>query len=699
MIFGSDIFLFDIYRKSKMNHEHEPSLAATTGTTEPLRIIVDAACKAFHKSVSAYIAKSRSRPQQKQHRGDENIDGRRAGDDDNNAATKECLIFELVDHANHVLRTLTAKRTSLKNALLAFREASELHVQQFSAATTATTTTGQEDRKRRQIVLRNWFANYIRLRDGFVLLESGERRHPHDGDFNTDIHSSKAAASSSSLSNQKFQSKLNGAFRSDGITRKFSSSNGYTGTGYDEVYDEDVGIKRRLLEALFNIDCNGGRRRRSVASINDELFDGEKYGNGAQFWEGLMDEHIRDSKVLRDTLNTIQVKFVNDINNYLLNDDGGDHHCVDGSGTVKKKKKMKLTLVTDDKFERMTLGDIVDIARQGNAFALQDEGGSLPIGMTVHDWRQRFGLIPAVVEAQHSSSSTSSSRVEKVTVQKKRKVILEDSSEEDEEDGDTTASCKKNTAATRRLTTDPAVADSKKTTATATIAINNDDGLTVRVRKATDVSDANDMGERSMTGGVHVIDLKDTTSIDEMKRRLGVNNAQLERGRELLEDEQLLSRIAADEEDMQEEMLRDGNSNANNLTGSNSAFSTHAALLRKIYSSRNEVRTNNCALLSSNSNEFELLRESQEYWAAFDESVLRWNDHLQSLGEMRKDISDGMLDDSSDRVRANPMLQLGCFCDCLFPFQPTCMMSPLLRQSLRRIQYERTFARRICSLV
>jgi hypothetical protein len=135
-------------------------MATTTGTTEPLRIIVDAACKAFHKSVSAYIAKKRSRPQQKQHRGDENIDGRRVEDDDNNAANKECLIFELVDHANHVLRTLTAKRTSLKNALLAFREASELHVQQFSSATTATTT-GQEDRKRRQIILRNWFANYI----------------------------------------------------------------------------------------------------------------------------------------------------------------------------------------------------------------------------------------------------------------------------------------------------------------------------------------------------------------------------------------------------------------------------------------------------------------------------------------------------------------------------------------------------------
>jgi hypothetical protein len=77
-------------------------------------------------------------------------------------------------------------------------------------------------------------------------------------------------------------------------------------------------------------------------------------------------------------------------------------------------------------------------------------------------------------------------------------------------------------------------------------------------------------------------------SIDEMKRHLGINNAQLERGRELLEDEQLLSRIAAGEEDMREETIRDGNSNA---------------LLRNIYSSRNKVRKNNCSLLSNNRNE------------------------------------------------------------------------------------------------
>lgn len=617
--------------------------------------MIDAACAAFHKSVSAYITKSRKFKRRQRQRGDDDDDNDSDSDDNNNAATValEQQIHHLVDHANHVLRTLTAKRHSLTNALVAFREASNLHVQQFSTAAAATSIkndkTAGNDRQRQ--ILRTWFANYIRLRDGFVLLESGERRHPHDDDLdNTDIGAKSSSTSSSK--NKQFQSKLKGAYRSDGITRKFSSNNGYTGAGYDEVYDEDVGIKHRLLEALSNLDCNNGQKRRSVASINDKLFDGENYGNGAQLWEGLMDEHIRDSKVLRDTLNSIQVKFVNDINHHLTTS------CGDGRGASASGKKMKLILITDDKFERLTLGDIVDIARQGNAFTLQDAGGSLPIGMTVDGWRHRFGLIPE--KAAVAQWTTTSSRGEKVTMKKKRKVILEDSSDEDEEDevGGAAAPSKKNKAVqiAPQISTDAAITSTKNCTTNT----NDNDGLTVRIRKATDVSNTNDKG-MSITG-------EDFTSIDEMKRQLGVNNAQLERGRELLEDEQLLSRIAADEEDMREEMLRDGSATTDTHHGNN-PFSAHAALLRKIYTSRNELRKKN-VLSYNNNNDIELLRESQEYWAAFDGSVIRWNDQLQSLGGMRKEISDGMLDESSDRVRERYLSYFMTYCYCVQPSNP-----------------------------
>ena len=49
-------------------------------------------------------------------------------------------------------------------------------------------------------------------------------------------------------------------------------------------------------------------------------------------------------------------------------------------------------MVTDDKAERLTLGKL-DISRRGNAFVVSASGGSLPIGMSLPDWRERFGLL------------------------------------------------------------------------------------------------------------------------------------------------------------------------------------------------------------------------------------------------------------------------------------------------------------------
>ena len=72
---------------------------------------------------------------------------------------------------------------------------------------------------------------------------------------------------------------------------------------------EILGSKRRLMEALSNIDCNGGRwKRRNVASIHDKLLD-EDGDNLLQ--RRVLDEYnivfvIASSKVLQDTLNPIR---------------------------------------------------------------------------------------------------------------------------------------------------------------------------------------------------------------------------------------------------------------------------------------------------------------------------------------------------------------------------------------------------------
>ena len=562
---------------------------------------IELACNSFQKSVDNLIHKIQRR-KQKYEEEDKSADA---------ALERDCK--RLVRHANHVLRTLTAKRTSLRHAITAFREVSTQCTDHFST-TLGIEDEGMEDRQRQ--ILRRWFAIYLRLRDGFVLLESGERRHTRDGD---DVDGGDVS---------KFQSKLSGAYRTDGRTRKFSSGelasfiiialldnpayyflikyfvvtsyillndvcccteNGYTGAGYDECYDDDVGVKRRLLDALAKMD---GRRSRDA--LCEKLFDNDV--SGAKFWENEMDGHINESKLLRDELNSIQQKFVDDINRHLR--------------LQKNEKKGggqpdKLKVVTDDKSERITLG-LVDIARQGNTFTISDEGGSLPFGMAVDGWRRKFEL----VQSQPKS--------EKVKMAKKRKFILEDSSDED---GDNTKFIKPPPAQQVRKV------QSKSQTTTKE---DGNDGLAVRVREATDV------------GITKSNDGKKTTSIDEMKRQLGVNNVQLEQGLDQVEEEQLRSKMAADDEDMREGLLGDG---GGGIGGGTNSLATHAPLLKACLSSRAGLRKD-----ESYKNDIDLLRESEEYWAEFDNLLSQWKDHFQALLLMRKDVSKGSLDESSDHV-------------------------------------------------
>ncbi|KAL3815856.1 hypothetical protein ACHAXA_002272 [Cyclostephanos tholiformis] len=621
---------------------------------------IDDACRGFARSVDDYIVRAnrarmkKNRLKRKRLRG-ENFDDDDDDDDDHDDASfpmaslrDECL--DLVKHANLVLRTLKAKRLSLSNALIAFGEASNACVMRFADnAHTATTTNssslvnvnlGYVETSRIEAA-RRWFTIYLRLRDGFVLMESGERRHIHDFDDidnDDDINDTRGGGEGKvdeTRRERKFPSKLgDGCYQSDGITRKYSSSNGYTGRGYDEFYDEDVGIRRRLLMALSIIDDN-----RHISKVSERLFDSDER---AISWESHMDEHVRECTSMRDDLRSIVAKFEIDVNRHL-------------------PPTRKLTLNSDDKFERMKLGDQLDIERRGNEFRVCDRGGSLPVGMSVDDWRKRFGLLAVAVRAAKEkqktanasrgkdddncgangiSSSTTTTRVAVAatssewrieglgTGKKKRKVILDDSSEDDDDDdGDVVVT---------RDTTDAVAFNS---TIRDVDGDGHDDGLMVRVRVPTDVSDGHrggDFGDGDL--GHH------TTSVDEVKRRLGVDNMMLQSGRERLEDEQLRSTMAANEEDFLEGILRDEDDlRCERKTNEGKHYySTHAPLLKECYASRKETRK----IIQSN----ELLREMQEVCSAFDDSVIRWNDNLQSLLDVRRiDTANGLLDETVDR--------------------------------------------------
>ena len=528
---------------------------------------INTACTSFTKSVSKLLTKIHT---SKQQRG-----GGSYNDDDeyDTALQKRCM--HLVSHANHVLSTLVSKRSSLENGIVVFKEVSEYYSNELAAILQSecnSNSTTQSEARIRDI-LTNWFAIYIRLRDGFVLLESGECRHTHDGD---DIHGNPS----------KFKSKLSGALRPDGTTRKFSSYNGYTGAGYDEVYDDDVGIKITLLNAFYKIDGQKGY------DAMNKLFD--KDGNGAQIWENQMDV-VNDTQIIRDRFMVIQSTFINDVNTILS----------------RVGKSDRLSLVNDDKSERITYGDYLDIERKGNEFKINDVGGSLPFGMDVKSWRVKFGLV-VVKEKKASGGGSYSDNKQQVeeeeevvkskSKKKPRKVILEDSSDEEEA---------VKPAHVKKVIKKKVVQAQPQTSTT---------GIAVRVRKETDVGNSK---------------IK-TTSIEEMKRQLGVNTAELEKGREQLEEEQLHSKMAADDEDMQEGLLNEG---------SNEHVSTWDPIVKACVASRKELRTNELHV-----KDIDFLRESQEYWENFDHSLAHWKENFQALRVVRKDVASGELDESSDQV-------------------------------------------------
>lgn len=410
----------------------------------------------------------------------------------------------LVRRSCHVLRTLEAKRSSLRSALGAFGEASAGHAAEFAPAAAAASGGGDDDggprrlRHRRQSALQHWFACLVRLRDGFVLLESGERRHPHDGDDESGTNVSEGEYASTLASS---------GYRSDGRTRKFSSLNGYSGGGYDEFWDEDAGIRLELLGLLAGL-AGGGTRPEAVW---DRLLE-----TGAQAFEGMMDGHIEESKRLRDELNGIQRRFIADVNSGL------SKAARKGGG-----KADSVRLVVEDKSERLTWG-LVDISRKGNQFTLPDEGGSLPYGMTEASWRKKFAFKTPSAPQQKPKTTAAAETARTADInrkKKKRRQILEDSSSEEEDSAVTAAPPPRKKLRTKG-----------QTVAVAAPGDGMGTGLEVRERRKTDVA----------TSNAH------TTSVHEMKRQLGVDDARLEAKRDIVVGEERASRITGEEDDLRE---------------------------------------------------------------------------------------------------------------------------------------------------
>jgi len=520
---------------------------------------IELACTAFQKRVHKFIKKNSTITD----------------------ATKEAQ--RCVRHANHVLRTLSSKLRSLENAMRAFREVS---ANEYIAAFSSSLHTGNNNgssnnsnsKQSQERILHQWFANYLRLRDGFVLFESGERRHKQDVEDAT---------------YRDFPSRLQSKPKhSDGYTRTYSSKLGYTGYGMDEFNDDHVGIRKRLLDQIIVI--TGGDEK----ELWDELMD-----DTVEIWNIYFDQVNAVSRSLRNDLTKIQSKFVSDINQHIQT-----HR--QRSGSMNHKNIIgKVKFVTDDKAERISFGSL-DVCREGNKFTLLDRGGSLPIGMSVMDWKKKFSLLSKQQQQQQPQQQGQKKKEHSNQHQgnnKRRRIIEESSSSSDEErddDDDNDISSKKK---------------KKSSSNSSSTTVNN--GLVIRERREVTAT--------SSSSGAN----KKTSSLDEIKRQAGVSATQLEQGFDQLEGEEFKSTMAANEDDVKEGFLADFGKLSTTCPHLRSAV-TQLQLLRKNNDYRDRV-------------DYDANNLCEDFLTLVN---VRWRYAYDALTKVGKDISSGALKKSSDEA-------------------------------------------------
>jgi hypothetical protein len=252
-------------------------------------------------------------------------------------------ISRLVRHAQHILQTLTAKRTSLKHAVTALCECWEMAYRIIQDSKLSNL----------QPILQHVLQCYLRLGDGMVLLASGECRHP--GDVQSVKHKSNLTM------NQ---------IRGDGYTMLYSKDLTYSGFGWDEFYDSNCGVQARLVNALSKI--SGG----SKSKVWDTLMD-----YGAQSFEACLDTHETKLHLIRKSLEDFRETVKGDIAKLIPN--------------------RKVTFGTQDKMEYLEIRGSFKLQRRANEFQIKGDEGVLPTGWTASQWKSQMYL-PSRIMSQRS---------------------------------------------------------------------------------------------------------------------------------------------------------------------------------------------------------------------------------------------------------------------------------------------------------
>ncbi|KAI2500246.1 hypothetical protein MHU86_14253 [Fragilaria crotonensis] len=298
---------------------------------------IDDACCCLQRSVDQFIKKYQKRFQ---------------GSEEEMAKLRR-HISKLVHHAQHILQTLTVKRTSLKHAVTALYECWEMayKILQDSKASNL------------QSILQHILQCYLRLGDGMILLASGECRHPGD------------------IQAVKYKSNLTmNQIRGDGYTMLYSKDLTYSGFGWDEFFDANCGVQARLVNALSKI--SGG----SKSKIWDTLLD-----HGAESFEASLDTHETQLHLIRKSLDAFRERVKGDL--------------------VKLLPNRKVTFATQDKMEYLEVRGCFKLQRRANEFQVKGDEGALPTGWTATQWKAQLSLPSRIISQLSQVDSKKRQRV------------------------------------------------------------------------------------------------------------------------------------------------------------------------------------------------------------------------------------------------------------------------------------------------
>ena len=289
-------------------------------------------------------------------------------------------IQKLVRHAQHVLQTLTVKRTSLHHAVAALQD---------SWKTALKTLQASQSKSNLKSILQHILQHYLRLGDGMVLLTSGECRHAGDMPMPP--------------AKNPYTSQLtNNKVRNDGYTMLYSKDASYSGFGWDEFFDDQHGLQARLLNAL--------KRFTSKSNTNTNIIWETLLDTGAQLFESSLDAHETKLQAIRKSMEDFRDLVKRDLTKII--------------------PKTKVQFGTQDKMEYLEIRGLFKLQRRANEFKVKDEEGVLPDGWNFEKWASHMTLPSRLGKNKNEPVAQTTEH----NTQKKRRRVIQDSSDDDDAD-------------------------------------------------------------------------------------------------------------------------------------------------------------------------------------------------------------------------------------------------------------------------